>query len=329
MSRQFEGSGRSWPALPSGPTNGASPGSSQYRGQQGQQSQQWSQPDWIDTHALDDKPLDDRRASPSPFDVFVDRAVGGLPRSSAAAHLHDAVASARSRIRLVMVVAVVGLIGAALWWVISAMGTNGSAMDPDLPFAATSVTEAPAGGVNGSDGTDVVPTSVDPGAAVEPVGAESSTVMVVHVAGAVMNPGVHTVASGGRVHDAVAAAGGPRADADLHRLNLAGPVVDGARVYVPAVGETTPPPVIDGTVGPPASPTGAPSGSTGGSGQQLSLSTATSLELQELPGVGPSTAEAIIAHREANGPFATVDGLLDVRGIGPAKLSALRDLVVP
>lgn len=320
MSRQFEGSGRAWPALPSGPTNGASPGSGQYRSQHGQQSQQWSQPDWIDTRALDDKPLDDRRASPSPFDVFVDRAVGGLPRSSAVAHLHNAVASARSRIRLVMVVAVVGLIGAVLWWVISAMGTNGSAMDPDLPFAATGATEAPAGGVGGSDGTDVVPTSV---------GAESSTVLVVHVAGAVMNPGVHTVASGGRVHDAVAAAGGPRADADLHRLNLAGPVADGARVYVPAVGETTPPPVIDGTIGPPASQTGAPSGSAGGSGQQLSLSTATSLELQELPGVGPSTAEAIIAHREANGPFATVDGLLDVRGIGPAKLSALRDLVVP
>lgn len=230
---------------------------------------------------------------------------------------------------MVIVVAVVGLIGAALWWAVSAMGANGSAMDPDLPFAATRVTQAPAGGVSGSDSTDPDPASAEMGAAAESVGAESSTVLVVHVAGAVMNPGVHTVASGGRVHDAVAAAGGPRADADLHRLNLAGPVADGARVYVPAVGETTPPPVIDGTVGPPAPQTGPSSGSTGGSGQQLSLSTATSMELQELPGVGPSTAEAIIAHREANGPFVTVDDLLDVRGIGPAKLSALRDLVVP
>jgi competence protein ComEA len=59
----------------------------------------------------------------------------------------------------------------------------------------------------------------------------------------------------------------------------------------------------------------------------LDLNTATAEQLDTLPGVGPATAAAIVSHRERNGPFATVDGLLDVRGIGPAKLEALRDLV--
>lgn len=158
--------------------------------------------------------------------------------------------------------------------------------------------------------------------------------MVVHVAGAVVVPGVHSVPVGARVHDAVVAAGGARHDADLDRLNLAAPLVDGSRVYVPMIGELASPlPAGDGSApviaGGQANPGPTGSGPINGGGASLSLSTASSAELQSLPGVGPSTAEAIIAHRDANGPFTTVDQLLDVRGIGPAKLSAIRDLVVP
>jgi competence protein ComEA len=140
---------------------------------------------------------------------------------------------------------------------------------------------------------------------------------VVHVAGAVALPGVHDVAAGARVIDAVNAAGGLTPSADGARINLAAPVADGERVYVPAVGEPAPPAV--------AGPSGG-AGSSAPSGP-LNLNTATADELDGLPGVGPATAAAIIEHRDRIGGFTSVDQLLDVRGIGEAKLEQLRPLV--
>lgn len=137
--------------------------------------------------------------------------------------------------------------------------------------------------------------------------------VVVHVAGAVVAPGVYRLGPGGRVADAVDAAGGPAPGADLHRLNLAAPLVDGAQVYVPRLGEPLPTAV-----------TGAgPSAATG----PVDLNLATAADLEALPGIGPATARAILAARDRAGRFASVEDLLDVRGIGPAKLEALRDLV--
>lgn len=132
--------------------------------------------------------------------------------------------------------------------------------------------------------------------------------ITVHLAGAVRRPGLVEVAIGARVADAVAAAGGAAADADLDALNLAAPLADGQQVVVPRRG---------------AGAAAAPAGDG-----RVRLNQASAEELQTLPGVGPVTAAQIIAHRDQHGPFTAVEDLLDVPGIGEGKLAALRDAVV-
>jgi competence protein ComEA len=141
--------------------------------------------------------------------------------------------------------------------------------------------------------------------------------LVVHVAGAVAAPGVHELPAGSRVADAIAAAGGLTPHADAARINLAAPVADGERVYILAVGEQEPV-VAVGATG---------SGDGGSPAGPVNLNTADAEALDALPGVGPATAAAIIEHRGKVGAFTSVDQLLDVPGIGDAKLEALRDLV--
>jgi len=158
-----------------------------------------------------------------------------------------------------------------------------------------------------------------------PSGASSTTVagvVVVDVVGAVRAPGVVHVRNGSRVVDAIAAAGGAAPDADVARLNLAAPVADGSRIAVPKVGQ--PAVAVD-----PGAVTGAPGGASAGSAPAgpVDINTATAAELDALPGVGPATAAAIVTDREQHGPFASVDDLSRVRGIGPAKLAQLHDLV--
>jgi competence protein ComEA len=143
--------------------------------------------------------------------------------------------------------------------------------------------------------------------------------VVAHAAGAVQAPGIYRLDPGSRAADLVAAAGGATPDADVQRLNLAAPVADGERVYVPRVGEAAPPPAAGGG--------GEAAGGDGAEGGPVDLNTATAEQLEELPGVGPAIAAAIIDERERRGRFATVDDLLDVRGIGEARLEQLRDLV--
>lgn len=152
--------------------------------------------------------------------------------------------------------------------------------------------------------------------------APAPSAITVHAAGAVRHPGVYVMDGGARVADVLAAAGGPLPVADLDRVNLAAPVADGVRVYVPAIGQDAPPSVVTGDAGP------APGGtSSGDPGRMIDLNRASTAELETLPGVGPATASAIVEHRERNGPFVSVEDLLAVRGIGEVKLAALRDLV--
>ncbi len=198
---------------------------------------------------------------------------------------------AGTAIRLAMAVLVIGV--AAVTYVL----LTGRAEAPAAPVAVP------------------VPVTAD---AVAPSAAPTAeAALVVHVAGAVVTPGVVELAPGTRVDQAIAAAGGPTDDADLDALNLAAPVSDGQQVYVPIEGETVPPaaPGSDSTI---AGPSG---------GGLVDINTADAAALDTLPGVGPAIAARIIAYRDEHGPFASVEALTDVAGIGPATMDRLRDLV--
>ncbi len=168
--------------------------------------------------------------------------------------------------------------------------------------------------------------------AAAPAPPSTAATVVVHVAGAVADAGIVTLPSGSRVAAAVERAGGAARDADLGRLNLARPVVDGERVYVPRVGEEDPAPGASGTVAP--SSGGGAGGGTGsgagvgtGPGGTVDLNSADATTLETLPGIGPALAARIIAWREEHGRFTTVEDLLDVSGIGDAKFADLQDRV--
>jgi competence protein ComEA len=145
--------------------------------------------------------------------------------------------------------------------------------------------------------------------------------VLVHVAGAVARPGLVRIAKGARVADAIAAAGGGVADADLDRLNLAARVADGQRILVARVGAPAAPAEVDGTA--PAAD-GSGGASTNG---PIDLNTATLADLDTLPGIGPTLAAAIIRERDRRGGFTSIDQLRDVRGIGEKRFADLHDLV--
>ena len=152
----------------------------------------------------------------------------------------------------------------------------------------------------------------------DPASTAPAEVVVVHVAGAVMRPGVYRLAGESRLADALDAAGGPAADAEPDGVNLAARLTDGERVYVPRRGEAPPSGAMTASGG--ASGTGAPAG-------PIDLNTATAADLEALPGVGPATAAAIVEYRQQQGRFRSVDELLEVRGIGEAKLAVIRPKV--
>jgi competence protein ComEA len=163
----------------------------------------------------------------------------------------------------------------------------------------------------------------DVAAPLEPVAPSAPEELVVHVVGAVRRPGLYRLREGQRVADAVARAGGATGKADLTALNLAAPLVDGTQVLVPARITVAAPGAPLGTA---PAPTGA---SAAGPQPKVSLGAATIEQLDELPGVGPITAQKIVDYRTEHGPFRSVDDLDEVPGIGPARIDDLRDLVTP
>ncbi|HEY5856757.1 MAG TPA: ComEA family DNA-binding protein [Aldersonia sp.] len=155
------------------------------------------------------------------------------------------------------------------------------------------------------------------------VPAPEAEELVVSVVGLVRHSGLVRLPPGARVADAIAAAGGAQEGADLLSLNMAQRVSDGDQILVGVAATDGGPPVLgSATVG----AGGATPGTATPTGK-VNLNTATEAELDALPGVGPVTAAAIVAWRDANGRFADVEQLGEVDGIGPSRLAKLRDMV--
>ena len=167
--------------------------------------------------------------------------------------------------------------------------------------------------------------------------------LYVDVAGSVRRPSLYVLSSGSRVMQAIRAAGGPTAEADLDAVNLAQKVTDGEKVFVPRRGMTPQPPPPSEIAASSAAPDAAPSptppktsgkGShsnkmTAGSGEQIALNTATAEQLERLPGVGPSMAGRILAYRQQAGGFGKSEDLMQVVGLGPKKFAKIAPFVRP
>lgn len=240
--------------------------------------------------------------------------------------------------RVLLLVAVVALV-AVVWGV-----TQFSAAPRAEQLASPSATAESVQAVGAQQSTQ---STAQPGASESaPGGASGEATVRVHVAGAVNNPGVYTLPAQGRTVDAIAAASGAAADADLDRVNLAGTLSDGVQIYVPHRGETAAPAQIQpnggtaqagqgnaangasqGGTQPQPARTLTPAGSAQKGSTPVNINTATAEELQTLPRIGPAMAQRIIAWREAHGGFRSVDELDAVPGIGPSMLENLRPLV--
>ena len=150
-----------------------------------------------------------------------------------------------------------------------------------------------------------------------PMLSEPSSVahIMVYVSGEVVRPGVYRLDSEHRIADALNAAGGPTADADLDRVNLALRLNDEDQVHVPAIGSSN------------SAPVGSTNPSHSTASGKLDLNTATVSELETLPGIGSVRAAAIVDHRTTHGPFQRVDDLVEVSGIGDGILGSIRHLI--
>lgn len=152
--------------------------------------------------------------------------------------------------------------------------------------------------------------------------ASAELEVYVDVDGAVVRPGVYQLKDGARVSQAIDAAGGLTAEADVTGLNRASKITDGQKIYVPTVGEQQAAAAVGGDESSAATTPGA-----GSSSGLVNINTASAAELQTLSGIGPSMAQSIIDERSKNGPFASVDDLMRVSGIGEKKLAKIKDCI--
>jgi competence protein ComEA len=218
--------------------------------------------------------------------------------------------------RMIGSVLSVAFVGVAGWWLVQ---TPPPPPEASLSFASTTVATSATIGVSASSINATPP------------------IITVHVAGSVKNPGVYRLKYGSRINDGIVAAGGATSAANLDVINLATVLNEGEQIYVPKRGEKphtiTDRPQLGGAGGAAGGLNGvggATGGATGVGGatgsavlQLININLASVVELEQLPGVGPATAKAIVAYREKNGAFLKVEDLLKVRGIGPAKLSEI------
>lgn len=254
--------------------------------------------------------------------------------------------------RVLLLVAVLALV--AVVWGVTQFSAAPRAEQVASPSASAESVQA-VGAQQSPGAQSTVQPGANPSASAQG-GASGEGTVRVHVAGAVNNPGVYTLPAQGRAVDAIAAASGAAADADLDRVNLAGALSDGVQIYVPHRGETAAPAQIqpnggtanagqgnaangasqngtaqNGAVQSGTQPQPARTLTASGSAQKgstpVNINTATAEELQTLPRIGPAMAQRIIAWREAHGGFRSVDELDAVPGIGPSMLENLRPLV--
>jgi competence protein ComEA len=208
--------------------------------------------------------------------------------------------------RMIGSVLSVAFVGVAGWWLVQ---TPPPPPEASLSFASTTVATSA-----------TIITSA-------PIVNATPQIITVHVAGSVKNPGVYRLKYGSRINDGIVAAGGATSAANLDVINLATVLNEGEQIYVPKRGEKphmiTDRPQLGGG-GDAAGGLNGVGGATGSAVLQLiNINLASVVELEQLPGVGPATAKAIVAYREKNGAFLKVEDLLKVRGIGPAKLSEI------
>jgi competence protein ComEA len=224
-----------------------------------------------------------------------------LPPGGPGSRVRALLAGAGRQRVAVTLLALAGLLGAGVVWVRAA--------------------PHPAGGT-AAEGAPAPADQTLPRAAASPSAtvAGPSDRVAVHVAGRVRHPGLVRLPAGSRVQDAIRAAGGATAGADLDAVNLARKLTDGEQIRVPAPGDPAPPPT-PGAGGP-----GSPGGPGAAPSAPLDLNSATLEQLDTLPGVGEVTAGRIVAYRTAH-PFTAVDELLEVPGIGQRRVDQLKDLV--
>ncbi|MEW6717921.1 MAG: helix-hairpin-helix domain-containing protein [Chloroflexota bacterium] len=153
-----------------------------------------------------------------------------------------------------------------------------------------------------------VPITLQPPPSPQPV--------TIHIEGAVLQPGVYTLPHGSRVQEAINAAGGLTSEAQEGALNLAAPLEDGERIWVPVAGKN---PAPTSSANQPPNPQTTDS--------VININTATQEELESLPGIGPVTAEKIIVYRQEHGLFTSIEEIQNVSGIGPVMFEKIKNYI--
>lgn len=155
-------------------------------------------------------------------------------------------------------------------------------------------------------------------------GTSENTDILIHVSGCVKNNTVVTIPEGSRINDAIVAAGGLTADADLTNINLAYILEDGEKIYIPKKGEEV---KINSEANSEQTEASAPTSSSSNKTSKININKATQAELETIPGIGPSTALKIINYREENGKFTSIEEIKNVSGIGDAKYENMKEYI--